>query len=187
MPVFNESVSDTLILSGAPGGTASGVPRQIRPVRIGRWASSLIYILKTEAPAIVDWYKITFHGTDLNTGEKVTEVKKHRIKRAVALPMSHERKFWQLHQLPDFQQKGLVDKGVATFLIDRRDTPLKWKPPTTEDHFIYNDARWDVLLSTNYENRIYEVVAVETVGQELSRIEESHNGVVLADVALGVL
>ena len=188
MTIFNETVSDSLSLGESALGPASSVPRQVIPATRERWASQLIYYLKTNRPTIVDWYRISFHDViDLETGQKTTELEKVRIKRAVVLPMSLERKSWNLAQIPEFQRKGLVEAEVTTVLIDSQDLPLRWVPPTTEDWFVFDNSRWDIMLSTNYSNRLYVVICAETVGQQMVRLEEAHSGFVLGETLTGVL
>lgn len=137
----------------------------------------MLYQLKTYC--ILDWYRILSHSIDLETGQKTTNIAKHRIKRCVAIPMSLSQKFWDLSQIPEFQDKGLVERQILTFLIDRKDTPLAWAPPNTEDWFVLDHKRWDILESTNYGHRVYVVLGAETVGQQMERIEETHTGLVL--------
>ena len=187
MATFNETITDTLVVSGTAGGTFASGPPQPRPIGYARWASNLVYLLKSNAPQMVDWYKMTLHGVNLETGQKITELKKVRVKKAVVLPMSFERKCWLLRQIPELTGKGLIEMRAVTVVIDRKDTKLKWEPPTTEDWFVFDNARWDVLEGTNYGNRVYSITLLETVGQQMVRIEETHNGLILEDDPAGVL
>jgi hypothetical protein len=188
MPVFIESVNSAITLAGAIQANIAIVPRQIRSDGRNRALQTAIYALKTSRPSRVLWHKVFNTTTDHNTGAKRITYDSLILKRAVVLDGNVEAVFSKFFNAGSYlSEAGINERGFYVILIDVNDVPRRWGAPSTEDFFVIGASRLQPKLIRIFGNHVYSIICAETVGQPITRHENSGNSMTLEQFAEGAI
>ena len=111
----------------------------------------ILYQLKRDYGSAIDIYQLLSSDADVETGKRVTKVKKYHIHRAIALPERMSRSEIMLRtSLHNKAFQNLHDEGTREFIIERRDAKAL-AMLTPDDWIIYKHRKFQISIVENFE------------------------------------
>lgn len=125
----------------------------------------------------IDYYQISEHTTDPETGEKTTTLSKTHIRKAIVLRAREFRSFvYDLAYISankDFTTGGFFDPEDRQIIIDSADVSIDFEP-NVEDFFIFQNLKYEVKEVFHFENNsLYAMLARKLRGNKVVRKEET--------------
>lgn len=135
-----------------------------------------LYKLKREYGFPLAVYKTTVGDTNLETGVKSITKTKHRVKRAIVMPVKFETSVFYsaafMKAARAFAMGGYQDQEIKRIIIDGRDLPRSYVM-APEDYVIYKHNRYEIMYFEQLEEVSgYQLIAKRLVGAQVDEIHE---------------
>lgn len=142
-----------------------------------KFTRRVLYKLKRSYGTPVDYYKISSHDVNPETGVKTTVEDVIHIRRAIVLRAREFRSFVYdlafISANKDFTEGGFFDPEDRNIILDAKDLP-KGFDPNTDDYLIVKNKRYDVsAIQTFEENSAFLITARKLRSGLLVRQEKS--------------
>jgi hypothetical protein len=149
-----------------------------------QFVKNTTYRLKQLHGFPVAYHIIDQHATDPVTGIKTIVLDVKFIKRAVVLRAREFRSFVYdlafISANKDFTTGGFFDPEDRRFIFEARD--LNGHNPQIWDYCIFQNSRYDIKEVFEFEdNHAFMCLGRKVRGQNITRINESHSGILLTD------
>lgn len=136
--------------------------------------SRTIYSLKQRYGNEISVYRLATSSTNYETGVKTTAVTSYDIRKAVVMPASDARRFFnsvnQISSMKQYLAPGNPgwDESNRAFIIAGEDLPnFEFEP---EDWIVHKHARYDIVTITKLEDRGWLILAKELKGTDAKEV-----------------